>query len=121
MAECKGPFDRPRRSPLSLVVLLRRAIADLVDLIMVFYKKGCCFLWIFVKIKAVFVVCARVMLAGLSARKRGVLVEDRRPNPCVVVVILVVAYRGTWDFATALGVVVKGGDVVWTCVRLQQG
>ena len=34
-----GPFDRLRRSPLSLVVLLRRAIADLVDLIMVFYKK----------------------------------------------------------------------------------
>ena len=33
-----GPFDRLRRSPLSLVVLLRRAIADLVDLIMVFYN-----------------------------------------------------------------------------------
>ena len=35
-----GPFDRLRRSPLSLVVLLRRAIADLVDLVMTFYKKG---------------------------------------------------------------------------------
>jgi len=77
MAERKGPFDRLRRNPLSLVVLLQRAIADLVDLIMVFYKKGCCFLWSFVKIKAVFLVCARVVLAGLSARKRGVLVEDR--------------------------------------------
>jgi len=42
MAERKGPFDRLRRSPLSLVVLLQRAIADLVNLIMVFYKKGCC-------------------------------------------------------------------------------
>jgi len=31
MAERKGPFDRLRRSPLSLVVLLRMAIADLVD------------------------------------------------------------------------------------------
>jgi len=30
MAKRKGPFDRLRRSPLSLVVLLRRAIADLV-------------------------------------------------------------------------------------------
>ena len=39
-----GPFDRLRRSPLSLVVLLRRAIADLVDLVMVFYKKGLLFL-----------------------------------------------------------------------------
>ena len=28
------------------------------------------------KIKALFLVCACVMLAGLSARKRGVLVED---------------------------------------------
>jgi len=31
IAERKGPFDRLRRSPVSLVVLLRRAIADLVD------------------------------------------------------------------------------------------
>jgi len=31
MAECKGPFDRLCRSPLALIVLLRRAIADLVD------------------------------------------------------------------------------------------
>jgi len=31
MVERKGPFDRLRRSLLSLVVLLRRAIADLVD------------------------------------------------------------------------------------------
>jgi len=121
MAERKGPFDRLRRSPLLLVVLLRRAITDLVDLIMVFYKKGCffCFLWSFVKIKAVFLVRAQVMLAGLSARKRGVLVEDRRPNPCVVVVILVVAYCGTWDFTTWCSR--KGGDVVWTRVRLQKG
>jgi len=77
MAERKGPFDRLCRSPLLLVVLLRRAIADLVDLTMVFYKKGCCFLWSFVKIKAVSLVCACVMLVGLSTRKRGVLVEDR--------------------------------------------
>ena len=64
-----GPFDRLRRSPLSLVVLLRRAIADLVDLVMVFYKKGLLLLWSFVKIKALFLVCACVMLAGLSAPK----------------------------------------------------
>jgi len=31
MAERKGPFDRLRRSPLSLVVLLRGAIGDLVN------------------------------------------------------------------------------------------
>jgi len=44
---------------------------------MVFYKKVFFFWWSFVKIKAVFSVCACVMLVGLSALKRGVLVEDR--------------------------------------------
>jgi len=42
---------------------------------MVFYKKVF-FVWSFVKIKAVFLVCACVMLVGLSALKHGVLVED---------------------------------------------
>jgi len=70
--------------------------------------------------KSFFLVCACVMLAGLSAQKLGVLVEeDWRTNPCVVVVILVVTYGGTWDFTTWCGH--KGGNVVWTRVRLQQG
>ena len=38
-----GPFDRLRRSPLSLVVLLRRAIADLVDFDNGILKKGLLF------------------------------------------------------------------------------
>jgi len=49
-----------------------------------------------VKIKAVFLVCACVMLVRLSALCWW---RTGRLNPCVVVVMLVVAYRGTWDFA----------------------
>jgi len=74
-----------------------------------------------VKIKAVFLVCACVMLVGLSALKRGVLVEDQEiqslccccdSSGCL-----------SWDLAGTLllGVVIKGGDVVWTRIRLQQG
>jgi len=33
------------------------------------------------------------------------------PNPCVVVVFLVVAYRGTWDFTPCC--IRKGIRVVW--------
>jgi len=69
--------------------------------------------------EAVFWVCACVMLVRLSALKRGVLVEDHWTDPCVVVVILVVAHHGTWDFATWCSH--EGGDVVWARVRLQQG
>jgi len=78
-------------------------------------------LWSFVKIKALFLVCACVMLAGLSARKRSVLVEDWETQSlccccdssgCLL-----------WDLGlySLLPVVVKGGKVVWTRVRLQQG
>jgi len=77
MAERKGPFDRLCRSPLSLVVLLRRAIADLVDLIMVFYKKGLLFSVELCEDKSCVLGVCLCDACGLSARKRGVLVEDR--------------------------------------------
>ena len=52
------------------------------------------------KIKAVFLVCACVMLAGCLPESVVCWWRTGRPSPCVDVVILGVAYRGTWDFTT---------------------